>query len=234
MHPLDDITIYYDGTVIDDNGANSDFRLTVNYVCDFYHKMLRGYKPPKTGRICIQLDKQRKWDRPNYFGSICSTANTVDEEKYLNLSKLGKYKYILDIVHQSMEELIDIYKWDRDVFQKAYDAIHKMEFKFSLSYPPKKSRDKKTIGAVVIEKTEKVTTLNLQFTKDDKTKKVRLFENRNWFWYDITYEMSKHSKWLDNNTFGVYSKKTDKFGYYSLLDDVIVGKLDFKENEFVL
>ena len=46
--------------------------------------------------------------------------------------------------------------------------------------------------------------------------------------------MAKNSKWLDNNSFGVYSKKTDKFGYYSLVDDVIIGKLDLKEDEFIL
>ena len=96
------------------------------------------------------------------------------------------------------------------------------------------SRDKKKIGQVIIEKTEKTTTLNLLFTINTDIKKVRLFENRNWFWYDVAYEIAKNSKWLDNNTFGVFSKKTDKFGYYSLLDDVIIGKLDFKETEFIL
>jgi hypothetical protein len=233
MHPLDDITIYYDGNVIKDNGR-VDFRLTVNYVCDFYHKMLDGYKPPKTGRICISLNKEKRWDKPHYFGSICHIAHTIDEEKYLSLSKLDKYKYILELLHHAIQELIEVYAWDKEVFQNAYDRIHKMDFKFSLHYAPKKSRDKKNIGQVIIEKTEKITTLNLSFTIGDKSKKIKLFENKNWFWYDIAYEMAKNSKWLDNNSFGVYSKKTDKYGYYSLIDDVIVGKLNFKENEFIL
>jgi hypothetical protein len=233
MHPLDDITIYYDGSVIEDNGK-ADFTLTVNYVCDFYHKMLNGYKPPKTGRICVSLNKEKRWDKPHYFGSICHIAHVIDEEKYLSLSKLDKYKYILDLLHQAILELTDVYDWDKEVFQNAYDQIHKMDFKFSLHYPPKKSRDKKNVGQIIIEKTEKITTLNLSFTVGDKSKKIKLFENKNWFWYDIAYEMAKNSKWLDNNSFGVYSKKTDKYGYYSLIDDVIVGKLNFKENEFIL
>jgi len=234
MHPLDDITIYYHGNVIEDNGASADFRVTVNYICDFYHKMLNGYKPPKTGRICVSLNKERQWSKPHYFGSICNVANSIDEEKYLGLSKTEKYKYILDLLHQSIQEVAEIYNWDGAVFQNAYDAIHKMDFKFSLSYPPKKARDRKTTGQVIVEKTEKITTLNLVFSIGDKIKKIKLFENRNWFWYDIAYEMAKNSKWLDNSSFGVYSKKSDKFGYYSLHDEVIIGKLDFEEDEFIL
>ena len=52
--------------------------------------------------------------------------------------------------------------------------------------------------------------------------------------YDVAYEIAKNSKWLDKNTFGVYSKKTDKYGYYSLVDDVVIGKLDYKESEFLI
>ena len=94
------------------------------------------------------------------------------------------------------------------------------------------SRDKKKLGQVVSEKTEKITILNLLFTIGNETKTIKLFENTNWFWYDIAYKLAKNSKWLDNNSFGVSLKNNEKFGYYSLLDDVIIGKLDFKENDF--
>ena len=234
MHPLNDITIYYDGTIIDDNGESSDFRRTVNYICDFYHKMLNGYKPPRTSRICIQLGRDKKGSKPHYFGSICSIGNEIDEDRYMSLSKPDKYKYVLEILHQSTMELAEIYNWDKTVFQDAYDLIYRSDFRFSLSYTQKKSKDRKVMANVLIEKTEATTTLYLVFEIADTTKKIKLFENKNWFWWDIAYEMAKNSKWLNNHTFGVYSRRTDKCGYYSLLEDAVFGKLDIKEYEFVL
>ncbi|HWV74944.1 MAG TPA: hypothetical protein VN040_24665 [Pseudosphingobacterium sp.] len=85
--PLQDITIYYFGTVIRDAPLDWDFRNTVNYIADFYHNSLNGYKPPKTGRICIHLGAYRNWDTPNYFGSICSFNGIIDEYQYLSLAK---------------------------------------------------------------------------------------------------------------------------------------------------
>lgn len=68
--PLYDITIYYNGNVIKDAPKDWDFRRTVNYIADFYHDRLNGYKPTKTGRICIHLGPTKNWDKPNYFGAI--------------------------------------------------------------------------------------------------------------------------------------------------------------------
>ena len=61
--PLYDITIYYNGNVIKDAPEDWDFRRTANYIADFYHDRLNGYKPTKTGRICIHLDSIKNWDK---------------------------------------------------------------------------------------------------------------------------------------------------------------------------
>src|SRR5579875_1428535 len=79
--------------------------------------MLNGYKPPKTGRICIHIDKELKWDEPNYFGAICSIANVIDEDRYLSLQLLEKYQYILDIVHSSCLTLARTYDWNISVLR---------------------------------------------------------------------------------------------------------------------
>jgi len=205
-----------------------------NFVSDLYVQKNNGYKPPNTTRINIQPAYHGVWNRTWKDGSLVDIAPFYSHDEYSSLDKKGKYKYILNLIQTATLQLSDEYKWDRSVFEKAYKEVINCEFEFRVDYPKKMSRDRKKVGQVVIEKTEKVTTLNLLFTIGSDMKKVTLFENRNWFWYDIAYELAKNSKWLDNNTFGVYSKKIDRFGYYSLLDDVVIGKLDFKEDEFIL
>jgi len=203
-----------------------------NYISDLYVQKMGGYKPPKTTRITIQPAYYGIWDRTWKNGSIVSIAPFYSHDKYVSLDKKGKYQYILDIIQVATLQLSEEYQWDRSVFEKAYKEIIESDFEFKIIYPPKMARDKKKIGQVVIEKTERITVLNLLFTIGNETKTIKLFENRNWFWYDVAYKLAKNSKWLDNNSFGVSLKNNEKFGYYSLLDDVIIGKLDFKENDF--
>jgi hypothetical protein len=232
MWPLTDITIYYDGLKIPSLPEDADFSRKKNYICDFYHRMLNGYKPPKTGRICIHIDKELKWDEPNYFGAICSIANVIDEDRYLSLQQLEKYQYILNIVHSSCLTLARTYDWNTSVFENAYEHVRQSNFKFVLDYPQKKSRDEKTIAYVQVEKTEETSSLYLAFIMADKTKKIKVVEKKNWFWYDSIYKLAERSKWLDSSTFGVYLKDNSKFVYYSLQDDVIIGKIEYGETDF--
>lgn len=230
--PFSDITLYSPTPHTVGTSEYLEDTSLKNFVSDLYVQKMNGYKPPKTTRITIQPAYHNIWDRTWKNGSILAIAVFYSHEEYAALDKKGKYKYILDIIQTSTLQLSEEYQWDRTVFENAYKEVLENEFNFRIEYPKKISRDKKKIGQVVIEKTEKITTLNLLFTIGNELKKVKLFEKRNRFWYDIAYEIAKNSKWLDNYTFGVYSKKTDKFGYYSLLEDVIIGKLEFRENEF--
>jgi hypothetical protein len=232
MWPLTDITIYYDGLKIPTLPEDADFSNKKNYICDFYHRMLKGYKPPKTGRICIHIDKQLKWEEPNYFGAICSIANTIDEDKYLSLQLWEKYKYILDIVHTSCLTLAKTYDWNTSIFENAYEQVQQSNFEFRIDYPQKKSRDKKATAYVQVEKTEKISSLYLVFISAGKTKKVKVIEKKNWYWYDSIYRLAERSKWLDLSTFGVYQKDNRQFVYYSLLNDVVIGKIEYGETDF--
>jgi hypothetical protein len=232
--PFSDITLYTPTPHVVGTPEYWEEISLQNFISDLYVQKMNGYKPPKTTRITIQPAFHNTWNRTFKTGSIVTIAPVYNYNEYVTLDKKGKYKYILDLIQVATLELSQEYQWDRAVFEKAYNDVIESNFEFKVTYPPKLSKDKKKTGQVVIEKTERITTLNLLFTIDKSIKKVKLFENRNWFWYDIAYEMAKNSKWLDNNSFGVYSKKTDKFGYYSLVDDVIIGKLDLKEDEFIL
>lgn len=232
--PFSDITLYAPTLHAVGTPEYWDETSLNNFICDLYVQKMNGYKPPKTSRITIQPGFHGIWDRTWKTGSIVAIAPFYNYEIYTSLDRKGKYKYILDIVQASTLQLSEEYHWDRTVFEKAYNDIIESNFEFTILYPKKMSRDKQKFGQVIIEKTEKVTTLYLAFNFSGKIKKVKLFDKKNWFWYDTAYEMAKNSRWLDNNTFGVSSKKNDKFGYYSLVDDVIVGKLDFNENEILI
>ncbi|MBC7862909.1 MAG: hypothetical protein IAF38_08030, partial [Bacteroidia bacterium] len=159
--PLNDITIYYSGNAIKDAPEDWDFRRTVNSISDFYHDTLNGYKPPKTGRICIHLSSEKNSQKPIYFGSICSYWNVIDEGKYLNFHKKEKYKYILDLLHSTILEIAEIYGWDKTVFNNSYDHIIKTDFAFEKRYPEKKSRDRKMLGQVLLVKTEEKSILKV-------------------------------------------------------------------------
>src|SRR6059036_3669881 len=97
---LQDITIYYWGTKQKDTSDKWLFGRICNFICDFYHRMLWGYKPPKTTRICTHLNNRIKnFEEPGYNGSICAIAQGFDEEAFSHLSEKDKYKFLLDMIH---------------------------------------------------------------------------------------------------------------------------------------
>ena len=105
MWPLTDITVYYDN----ETEPWTDFRCETNYISDMYHNRLNGYKPPKTGRICLHLRDKKIFEKPDYFGAICSYDVEFDFAKYKTMkSKLDRYKFILDSIHKAILEMADI------------------------------------------------------------------------------------------------------------------------------
>jgi hypothetical protein len=229
--PLYDITVYYDGTAIKDAPEDSEFRTTVNFICDFYHQLLRGYKPPNTSRICIHLNPIQSFT-PGYFGSICSIPSTIDEHKFNRLNKQGQLEYLLHIVHEACLKAAGIFGWEKSVFENANKELRYLKFIFSFSYPTKLSRDRKKAAHVLIEKTLTTSCLSVIITNGENKEKVKLISKRNWFWYDSIYEFAKGAKWLDNTTFGVASKRRNKHAYYSITDKVVIGDLLFKDDDF--
>ena len=132
--PLYDIAIYDYGQTIDEKHPDINFSQSANYIADFYHDRLQGYKPPKTGRICINLGPTKNVDKPDYFGSICGYDNIIDENKYVRLSKTDRYKYILDLLHSTVSEIASLYNWEQAVFDKAYSHIIESGFTVPKSF----------------------------------------------------------------------------------------------------
>ena len=227
-----DITIYAQSLFAEGTAEFAKDGALKNYISDLYTQKMNGYKPPGITRITIHPGYHGDWNRTWKRGSIVAIAPYFNAEEYTVSDKMGKYRSILDLIQVSTLQLSEEYQWDKTVFENAYQEIIRANYEFIKEYPVKMSRDKKKYARVQVEKTETTTRLNLIFTINGIEKKVQLFEKRNWYWYNSVYELAKHSKWLDKHTFGVYSKQSDRFGYYSLLDDVIIGKLDFNKNDF--
>lgn len=226
--PLHDITIYYHGTLIKNTPEDQEFHRTLNYISDFYHNSLDGYKPPKTSRITLHVGPNISLAGPRYFGAICIYDKIFNEEEYLSLSKHGKYKYILDLLHFAVLELSETYGWDKSVFINSYNHIMASQFKFERFYPSKTSRDKKSTGQVLLTKSVDQSILSIQIQSGGKTINKILFEKKNWFWDDMIYEYSKTCKWLDNTKFGI--KDYHRQCYYSMQDDNVFNNLLTEED----
>jgi hypothetical protein len=228
MWPLTDITVYFDN----EQEPWTDLRYEANYISDMYHNRLNGYKPPKTDRICLHLRDKKIFEKPNYFGAICSYDIEFDFAKYKAIEKKSaRYKFMLDSVHKTILETAKILNWDKEVFIKSYDSILRDDFKFIKEYPKKISRDKKNVGQITIEKTETKTILKLKINNGQSIE-TKLIEKKNWFWFDSGYQLADKMKWIDKNNFGYKSKKTDKEVFYSLLDRRVVKNFEFKDEDF--
>jgi len=221
-----DITLYTSTPYKNDTPEYWEETSLKNFVSDLYVQKMHGYKPPQATRITLQPDYYNIWDRTWKNGSIFSIAPLFEREKYEALDKRGKYQYILDIVHGSMIQLGREYNWDNEVFEAAYKEIIESEFSFIIDYPFKTSKDRNKQGKLVIEKTERTTTVNAVIKIGDKSVSGKLFDKRNWFWYDSAYQIAKHYRWLDNERFGIQIKKLNFSVWYSLADDKVLFEVN--------
>ena len=126
-----------------------------------------------------------------------------------------------------MIQLSKEYKWDIKVFERAYKEVLENDFQFRIDYPFKKSRDKKKSAKLYIQKTEMLTSLYAIISIDEQFQTVKLFDKRNWWWYDSIYTLVKTNKWFDNDRFGIYHKPFNWMVWYSLKDQKITFE---KEN----
>jgi hypothetical protein len=202
-----------------------------NFICDLYVQKMYGYKPPQATRVTLQSAYYNIWDRTWKNGSVFSIAPLFEREKYEAMNKREKYHYILDIVHRSMLQLSEEYKWDKEVFERAYSQIIDCDFSFVIDYPTKTAKDKKKQGKLVIEKTESTTTMYAFIQTDNRSIKRKLFDKQNWFRYDRAYQIAKHNKWLDNNRFGVQMKDLNFSVWYSLNDDRVLFEVNGEVKE---
>jgi hypothetical protein len=228
--PLYDITIYYSGQALKNTCNGFDFIRAANFIADFYHDSLNGYKPLKTGRICIHLGPTKTWAKPFHFGAICTYASIINETIYLGLTKQEKYNYILNLLHSTIIEIADIYNWDKTIFEHSYKHIIESDFIFEKKYPSKKSKDRKTVAQLVLTKTEEKSIISASINIEGQTKKVILLDKRNRFCDDVIYSLAKGSKWFDNNLFGVC--KGEKNCYLSIINDQVTNDLTFGESDF--
>lgn len=228
--PLYDITLYYDGNEIKDS-AKEDFRRIANYVCDFYHQMLFGYKPPGTGRICIHLGVEEVYKRPLYTGAICTIGWPINEEEYLSLKRQDQMFYILRLVHEVCLELCSMLGWERPAFDNAYNRVVDKKLIFSLRHPSKLSRDRQASVSVIIDKTIDSSSLKLEIVKEGRKEEVILFTKRNWFSYDTVYEFAKNTRWIDKSTFSLLSESRGKVISYSIEEKIVKGDTLFLDED---
>jgi len=238
--PFSDITLYIPTRYSNDTPEYRAEAFLHNYISDLYVTKMNGYKPSGATRVCIQPAYYGIWDQTWKNGSIFLIAPEFVREKYETLDRYEKYRYILDIIQWSMLQLSDEYNWDRSVFEKAYQDTINCNFEFSMSLPGKKSRDRRKLGNICIEKTETTTFAYAIIQTDSSKLKIKLFEKINSYWYDCVYLLAKNAKWKDTDKFGISYKKGLIDIYYSISEEKVflfqsgaeVSEIDFYKFRF--
>lgn len=224
--PFSDITLYAETQYLPGSPEYWQERALQNYISDLYISKMYGYKPPNTTRVSIDPSYYKIWDRTWTNGSLKLIATEFIYQKYLSLNQQEKYQYVLETIHNCMLQLSNEYSWDNSVFERAYKEVIESKFKFRIDYPFKTSRDKKKSAKLYIEKTDLITSLYAIFLVEDKFQTIKLFDKRNWWWYDSIYKLVRTNKWFDNDRFGIDHKPLDWKVWYSLKDQKIAFEKD--------
>ena len=214
--PFSDITLYAPSPFKVGTAGYIEETSLINFVSDLYVQNMNGYKPPKTCRITINPAFHEIWDGPWKNGSIASIAPFFSHDDFSSFDKPGKYKYILDLIQTATIQLSEEYNWDKAVFENAYMKTLESNFQFRIEYAPKRSRDRKKIGAFIIEKTETVTTAYVEIKINGSTTRKKLFDKKNSWWYDCVYYLARCNKWFDNDRFGIGFGKGKIDVWYSI------------------
>ncbi len=212
MFPLADITVYTHCPSLPDK---REFILDANYLADFYHSRLGGYKPPRTGRICILIhaigcseQKTPYW----YNGAICHPACSIEVQKYLSLSVPDRQFYLLQVLHESCIQVARQEQWDAEVFNRAYSSIIADRFKFSKEYSTKLSRDRKHSAKAIVRKSREQSQLWCQIFGPGVAPNCEglLFEKRNEFCGDSIYLRASKARWHSKSEFGIEVHSTNQ------------------------
>jgi hypothetical protein len=204
MWPLDDITIYYEGTSPSDQFDDSE----ANYIADFYHRSVLPYKPPRTARITILLGSGPQFEpphKPSFFGAICQIRHSIDLPKYLSLPKEKRYAYALQLVHASCLECATQLGWDQTVFENARATVIQNRYRFTKPYAAKVNRSRTHSGQIILEKTETTSKLACCIThlRTGRVQIAELLQRKNLRWYDPMYKFAATARWFNNDEFGV-------------------------------
>ena len=132
----------------------SPFRLEMNFVSDYFHRLVVKNKPPKTVRFIITLVSEKGIvKKPIQNGAICVNKAFIDEKKYLNSNKKERYNFLLDCIMNCFENCEREFNWDIKPYQNAYKHIKKKDFEFVIEGQEKKSPDKKKKGKIPVSYT---------------------------------------------------------------------------------
>ena len=226
MTPLTDITIYFNKNWIENTLDARDFQLKLNYLMDFYHRNLDGYKPPKTSRISIELVDTKDKENQFYFGSILRIYAYFNLGEFLKINDENKLKYLLDLLHKLLIESAIKNNWEINIFKNSYDLILRSKFNFIKRFDLKESRDKKKKGQAIITKTTTESKLTIQLSSETNSKFINLITKANTYWFDSIYKIASNCKWIDNDKFGYKPKHSLIYSYYSISDNNVISNMD--------
>lgn len=225
MTPFYDITIYYPDRKtrdFDKVGHVNQFREVANFVSRSYHRLLNGYKPPKTSRLGIHFTVNKDGEAlpGTYFGSICSVMSYFDEDKYLELSVESRLLYILELLHASALKAATQFSWRLDIFQQAYQHLLDNNLVYVKEFPIKTNRKKSHWARAILK--ENLTHSSIYFEVSDQEKSTLFFAVNTRVSFAEFY--CEKAKWFTNSEFGVSVPVDNRKVYYSLVLGTLLSK----------
>jgi hypothetical protein len=217
-HKLQDITLYYN---FDNDEVKRRFSTRANVVSDLYVHFLEGYKPAKTSRISVTLKSEgMNLNEPVHFGSILNADAILNKEKFWQQNEAVQKEIILNTIHQTAIGCADKFKWDKEVFHRAYQKVKDADFIFKVETNAKLSPDKKLKAALAIEKTEEKTIISANFY-DHAGKLLTTIPLFDSFQNEMFYgALVRNFQWFSNSEFGVCSKTRE----LKILGDFTTGQ----------
>jgi len=216
MAPLNDITIYdlFNDLNLSEQ-EKTEFAHETKFVCELFHFNMNNYKPPHTARICLNVALSEQPLVPSFFGSICHSSHYFNKDKYFNLDKNGKYKFLLNYIYGATMKLAAELNWNKDVFIDTYNRAKQMNFVFKVEFPAKFSPDRQKKGQAILERTEERSILTLHIFGSNIDEKTLLFDKMNTYPLDVSERIAKQCKWIDNDKFGFQDRKSKLTIHYN-------------------
>ena len=127
MARLTDVTLYDEFYPAE---GQRQFQHRANYVSGLFWQGLHGYKPPRTTRISITLVSREQPLYASMAGSVACIYQHAHASTYDALADSDKLRYLLDRLHEAVDNLCRTFAWDVEVFEQSYQQVKGLHLEF--------------------------------------------------------------------------------------------------------
>jgi hypothetical protein len=199
-----------------------------NVICALYVENLKGYKPPKTSRISVQLADHD--DHGTHFGGILGPTAAFDVEAYWKLNDAGQKLMILETAHRISMLCAEHFHWDKRPFEHAYEQVLAANFEYCIETKSKLSGNRQHTASIRLVLEEECAKVSVAFRNRDRVL-VNLVEVFRTLPNPMFYAVAiKSAKWLNDQEVGMHLFHGDLLVKASLMEQA--PSIELRPNRF--